>query len=293
MSLSFSRALVTGSTGFIGTALASRLKQEGIEVHELALPGGDITEKDSLDSVLQKIRPEIVFHLAAYGTFGNEKDVDRMIDVNIQGTYNLLHGSIVHGTKAFIMAGSAKEYATARTPISEESVLKPWDNYAATKSSAEYFCSLAAPQYKIPVTTLRLSPVYGPGDSLTRFVSVAIKAALTGTVFTLSTGDIVRNFTYIDDVVGMFLRAAGRNTGGYEAYNVASALPYSFQDVLHAIEKATGKTINIQIVSPTSANDDSWVLTPTKAKEQLGWEAKVSLEEGIARTVEWYTETQL
>lgn len=290
MKFPFSRSLVTGATGFIGTSLVSRLKQEGVDVHELSLPDGDITDTGYLTSLLQEVRPEVVFHLAAYGTFGNEKDVERMINVNIQGTYNLLEGSVLHGAKAFIMAGSAKEYPTGRVPITEEARLQPWDSYAATKASAEFFCSLVT---SIPVTTLRLSPVYGPKDSLTRFVPVAIKAALSLTPFTIATGDVVRNFTYIDDAVEMFLRAATRTTHGYEAYNVASSEVHSFQHVLHAIENATGKSIEQIVVPPASLHDDSWVLSATKAKEQLGWKPNISLEEGIARTVEWYTTTQL
>lgn len=303
MSYPFSRALVTGSTGFIGSHLVSALVKEGIEVHGIGLPSsenqshadhvtmhyGDITDPNFLMPLLQEMKPEVVFHLAAYGTFGHEKDVQRMIQVNIQGTHSLLDASIASGCKAFIMAGSAKEYATGRTPISENQALLPWDEYAATKAAAGFFCHLAAEKHAIPVTVLRLAAAYGPGDSLNRFIPVAIKAALSGEPFTISAGSLVRNFTYIDDVVDIFLQASLRTTPGYEVCNVAYSKSYSFSDVLQAVETVTGKTIEKITPPAASSKDDSWVLDATKAKQLLNWEARVSLEEGVRKTVEWYT----
>lgn len=305
MNLPFKRVLVTGSTGFIGSRLTAALAKEGIEVHGIGLPDkeqasnqekvhmhyGDITDGSFITPLLTEIHPDIVFHLAAYGTFGHEQDVQRMIHVNIGGTQTLLEASIQSGCKNFIMAGSAKEYGTSRTPITEEQPVQPWDNYAATKAAAAFFCSLAATKNNIPVTVLRLSPTYGPGDALNRFIPVAIHAALTNTAFTISSGSLVRNFTYIDDVVDIFLQASLRTTGTYELCNVSFSEAYSFEDILQEVERTTGKTIH-RIVAPSSSQDDSWVLSASKAKRLLNWEAKVSLREGVRKTVEWYTTTQ-
>lgn len=304
MTLPFTRALVTGSTGFIGTHLGSALREQGIEVHGLGLPSkehsslqnmheGDITDSSFLQNVFTEVRPEAVFHLAAYGTFGNEKDTARMVNVNISGTNALLDASIQSNVKTFVMAGSAKEYATGRIPIPEEEPVAPWDDYAATKAAAAFFCRLATIKHALPTTVLRLSPAYGPGDSLARFIPLAIAAALLGDTFTVSAGSLVRNFTYIDDVVNAFLLAAGRSGTGYEVFNIASLQASSFDDVLGAVETATKKEITKKVIAPSSSADDSWVLDASKAKKLLGWEETVTLEEGIARTVEWYTANQL
>lgn len=307
MKLPYSRVLVTGATGFIGMHLVAALRKQRIEVHGVGLPSteqhassdvmymheGDITDHSFLQRVFDEVHPDVVFHLAAYGTFGHEKDVERMIAVNIRGTNALLEVSSASGVKAFIMAGSAKEYATGRIPISEEQALAPWDEYAVTKAAAGFFCRLAAVRHGLPTTVLRLSPVYGPGDSLSRFIPMAIAATAPGKEFTISTGSLVRNFTYIDDVIDVFLRASRRLSGGYEACNVAFSQAYSFHDILQAVEKATGKTITTIVAHSNSLTDDSWVLDASKAKRLLGWEGKTSLEEGIVRTVQWYTATHV
>ncbi len=307
MNLPYSRVLITGCTGFVGSRLASTLIEKGIDVHGLGLPDshddspvekqnmheGTIADKDFITSLMKQVKPQAVFHLAAYGTFGHERDVERMIEVNIAGTKNILDASVDTGVTSFIMAASAKEYATGRVPHVEEEMLSPWDDYAATKAAAEFFCQLFALRNRISTTALRLSPVYGPGDSLSRFVPVAIASALSGKPFTISSGSLVRNFTYIDDVVDAFIQASLRTGGQYEACNIASPEVHSFEDVLAAVESATGKPITrIQSIEQSST-DDSWLLQSDKAKNILGWEAKVSLREGVDRTVKWYTETQL
>ncbi len=307
MNLPYSRVLITGCTGFIGARLATALIKKGIDVHGLGLPGGKggnllnegrmhegtITDKPFIASLMKEVKPEVVFHLAAYGTFGHEKDVQRMIEVNIGGTKNILDASIDAGVTAFVMAASAKEYATGRVPHVEEERLSPWDDYAATKAAAEYFCQLFAWRNHISTTALRLSPVYGPGDSVSRFIPVAIASALSGKPFTISSGALVRNFTYIDDVVDAFIQASLRTGSEYEACNIASPGTYSFEDVLSAVEDATGKAITRVQSERQSLTDDSWLLRADKARDLLGWEAKISLREGVDRTVKWYTETQL
>lgn len=288
MKVPFKRALVTGATGFVGAQLVQTLRKRGLSVTSFALPEEDITNSESVKHVVQRVEPEVIFHLAAYGTFGQEKDVERMIAVNIGGTRNLLAAAVEVGCQAFVQAGSAKEYAPTRVPITEEQRLAPWDDYAVTKAAAAYFCRLAAARAPFKATTLRLSPVYGPGDSPTRFVLTAIAAALSGKPFTITVGSLVRNFTYIDDVVEAFLAASVRSEEKYEEFNVASAEAHSFEEGLAAVEKATGKKI-LRVVAPYSGSgDDSWVLDSSKAERLLKWQPRVSLEEGMRRTVEWY-----
>lgn len=288
MKLPYARALVTGATGFVGEKLVAALRENGVVVHSFR---GDITHEVTVKKEAAEARPEAIFHLAAYGTFGHEKDVKPMIDVNITGTHHLLSSAAEVGCKMFVFAASAKEYAPSRIPITEEVPLQPWDEYAVTKAAAASFCRLAAQKYSMSVSVLRLSPVYGPGDSPSRFVLTAIRAALEGTPFTISVGSLVRNFTFIDDVVEAFLQASLKPQPGYEEFNVAASEARSFEDVLTAIEQATGKKIFRNIAPYPGQGDDSWVLDNSKAQRLLAWEPQVSLEEGIRRTVEAFMAT--
>ena len=301
MALPYSRVLVTGAGAFIGSHVCQALAQAGVNVHALTLDGrvgavvrkdqrvmvhtADITDAPGLRGVVEMVKPEVVFHLAAYGTLTRERDIQPMVDVNILGTQNLLTSCAEAGCRAFVYAGSAKEYAPSRTPIREDQRLAPWDEYAAAKAGAGVFCRLAAERTSMAVTVLRLSPVYGPGEDASRFVPTAIRAALGGIPFAISVGPLVRNFTYIDDIVDAFLRAGQRSEGRYQEFNIGTEEVTSFHDILMAVEKTTGRAIIKNETRMPSAKDDSWVLDCTKARRVLGWEAAVSLTEGIRRTV--------
>ncbi|MEK7556424.1 MAG: NAD-dependent epimerase/dehydratase family protein [Patescibacteria group bacterium] len=292
MKVLYTRALGTGATGFVGAHLVRQLQVQGVEVATFSLPEGDITDVEAVERAVEEAKPEVIFHLAAYGTFGHEKDVPRMVAVNITGTYHLLSAAVKHGCTRFIFAASAKEYATSRVPITEDTPLSPWDDYAVTKAAATFFCRLFSEKHDISVSVLRLSPVFGPGDSPSRFVLTAVRAALEGTPFTISVGPLVRNFTYIDDVVEVYLLASVRSGEKYEEFNVAADEAHSFEDILQAIEQVTGKKISRQVTPYPGKGDDSWVLDNSKAKRLLAWEPGVTLEEGIRRTVEWYHQTK-
>lgn len=272
----------------VGMRLSQVLREQGVVVASLSLPDADITDREMVTEAVSTTTPEVIFHLAAYGTYGHEKDVQRMIEVNITGTHSLLSAAVRCGCKTFVFAASAKEYAPSRAPITEETPLRPWDDYAVTKAAAASFCRLFAERNDLAVTVLRLSPIYGPGDSPARFVLTAIRAALEGKPFTLSVGSLVRNFTYVDDVVEAFVLAGGRAEGGYEEFNVNAPEAHSFEDVLAAVERATSRQIARVVAPAPSAHDDSWVVDSSKAQRRLGWKARVSLDEGIRRTVKWY-----
>jgi nucleoside-diphosphate-sugar epimerase len=305
MTLPYQRAFITGATGFIGSRIIRALVEHGVAPHLLArtnvlpphlldlrgavtLHAGDLRDAVALEQAVVAANPEVIFHLAAYGTFTREKDVTTMIEVNVTGTVNLLSVMANHPCWSVVHTGSMKEYPASRVPLTEEALLKPWDDYAATKAAATLFCQLSAARHEVPVTILRLSPVYGPGDAETRFVGVAIRAARTGTPLNVTVGSLVRNFTYVDDVVDAYLRASVTPSRG-EVFNIGGRETHSFDDIVTTIERITGHEIrrNDASSSRTSASDDSWVPDIRKARDILQWEPTVSLEEGLRRTVEW------
>lgn len=304
MSLPSQRVFVTGATGFIGSRLTHALVEQGMSVHILArepsvparradladqvtIHKGDLRDRKGLARALDAAQPEIVFHLAAYGTFPCETDLSRMIEVNVQGTANLLASLVGRPCRSIVSTGSVKEYPTGRVPLAEDAPLRPWDAYGATKAAATLLCQLFAERRGLPMTVLRLSPVYGPGDDGERFVPTAILAAFRGDPLAVSVGPLVRNFVYVDDVVAAYLAAALHPTQG-EIVNIGGAVASSFDDVVAAVEHVTGQQVPRASTTPPQAPppDDSWVVDLSKAKRLLDWEPRVSLGEGIRRTVD-------
>jgi len=289
MKLPYSRAFVTGASGFIGTHLVKKLQELGVSVFKPSQVDVDISNNSAVQQIVKSIKPEVIFNLAAYGTFRNERDLERMMGVNVLGTLNLLEAAIENDCCSFVQAGSIKEFSPTRLSITEEFSHLPWDEYAISKSAATDFCRLVTTRSHLTTSVLRLSPVYGPDDSPVRFVPVAIRAAISGSPFTITVGSQLRNFIYIDDVIEAFLSASIRSVEKYDDFNIGSSQAYSFEDILLSIEKATGKKIIRIEDTNIEVNDDSWVVDITKAQNFLSLSIPVSLEEGIRRTVEWYS----
>ena len=144
--------------------------------------------------------------------------------------------------------------------------------------------------FDLPITTVRLFPTYGPFQESAMFIPSAIKTLLAGKEFSMSPGEQKREFNYVDDVVEAYLKVAvGQEVRG-EVINVGSGLPYRVREVIDIIQKLTGNggTVEVGALPYRKGEGMECFCDNLKLKRLTGWSPRVSLEEGLRLTVEWY-----
>lgn len=259
--------LVTGAAGFIGSALSKRLLSEGcrvigiddfnsyypVELKEarvadigpnpaFTLVRGDISDKALLEKVFSDYEPEAVVNLAAQaGVRYSIENPDAYTRSNLVGFANLLECCRHHKVGHFVFASSSSVYGkNKKVPFSEDDRVDfPVSYYAATKKANELMAASYANLYKLPLTGLRFFTVYGPWgrpDMAPWLFTDAILAGRPIKVF--NNGDMMRDFTFIDDIVEGVVRVIGRVPQGdfpYEIFNIGNHSPVRLMDFIHEI----------------------------------------------------------
>jgi nucleoside-diphosphate-sugar epimerase len=302
------RSIITGASGFVGANLARRLLGEGHEVHLLLRPGYaswriedlrknvliyevDLVDAERLDQTLRVIRPEVIFHLAAYGTYASQTDIRQMIQTNIAGTANLVEAALKVGFESFVNTGTSSEYGFKSYAPCEDSLIEPNSAYAVTKASATLFCQYVAHKHKVNLSTLRLYSVYGPYEEPTRLVPELILHGQRGTLPPLANPTAAHDFVYIDDVCNAYLLAAGRSGARFgEIYNVGTGTQTTLREVVEIARKVMTITAQPKWDSmPERLGDtESWVANPRKIQVEMGWFPQNTFEQGFSRTIKWF-----
>jgi len=298
--------LVTGATGFVGACLARRLVELEHEVHLFtrrdsnrwrikSLVGKvtdhevDLRDAAAVESCVADIRPTVIYHLATYGGFTDQRDSSAIIAANFLGTVHLLRACERVGFDCFVNTGSSSEYGLKSAPMEEGDILEPVGDYGVSKAAATMFCRSEALQKGVPVVTLRLFSPYGPWDDPKRFVPYVIKSLLTGESPRVSTPDSVRDYVYIDDVVDLYLRVGTLPPLSGEIVNVGSGVQSTLGQVASEVERLVGSGVASSwgAVPNRRSEPRSWVADIAKARMLLGWEPVTPLEMGLRRTVAW------
>lgn len=302
------KAVITGGTGFIGANLARRLLEDGHRVYlmvrrdcrpwriesirdQLCLREVDLADAEGLRRAIGEIRPDWVFHLAAYGAYSYQTDPHQMVQTNILGAVNLLEACIRTGFEAFVNTGSSSEYGFKDHAPSEAEALEPNSYYAVTKASATLACSFLARKHGVHLPTLRLYSVYGPYEEPTRLIPALVVNGLRGELPPLVNPGIARDYVFVDDVVEAYLAAAGHP--GQEpgpVYNIGTGVQTTLQE---AVETAK-KVLNIGAEPRWGAMSDRhwdtsiWVADSRKIEDRLGWRHRFNFEQGFRLTVRWF-----
>lgn len=295
------RVLVTGGAGFVGARLVGQLASLGAEVHgvvrartdlhrlaglQVALHEACLTELSALRAVVSAVRPDVVFHLAGGGGHAGARGRRATFAANTLTALHLLEALEAHRPRRLVHVGTATAFAPSSGPIAEDHLLAPTTSYAASKAAGTLLM-LQAGAEGWPVRVVRPFSVYGPGERPDRLVPTAIRAALTGAPVALTPPGYVRDLVWVDDVCEGLLLAASTEGCDGEIFHLGTGVETSNEKLVAAVERVMGKRLDVAMGAwPLHATDRrSWCADPTKAKALLGWQARTSLAEGLARYV--------
>ncbi len=311
--------LVTGSAGFIGWATCKLLLSKGLtvigidnisdyydpKIKELRLKNlqeyekfifykGDIENLSTLKTIFDSHKIEGIINLAARaGVRASVENPWGYLDTNVKGTINLLECVKDYNVKVFILASTSSVYGdTDKIPFRVSDVTdKPLAPYPASKKSAEVFCYSYHYLYNINTIIPRYFTVYGPFGrpdmSIFRFIK---KIDIGEPITVYGDGKQKRDFTYVDDIAEA--TALCLNLEGYKILNLGNDRPVELIYVITLIEEEIGKKAKIQWQPRHPADIYATWADISEAKEYIGWYPKISIEEGIKRTINWYKENR-
>lgn len=302
------RVLITGGTGFVGANLARRMLGEH-DVHLLVRPGfttwridgirrsvrlHEVSLEDAVgvSRVVAAIRPDWIFHLAAYGAYSRQTDVRRMAQTNVLGTINLVEACLETGFDAFVNTGSSSEYGFKDHAPAETEWLEPNSPYAMTKASATLFCRLTAQRRGLRMATLRLYSVYGPFEEPDRLLPTLVLRGLDGDLPPLVDPDVARDYVHVDDVCEAYRLAAASHPAPEpgSVYNVGTGIQTTLREVVDLARRALPIAVEPRWGSMPRRGWDTgvWLSDSRRIRAELGWHPRVQFVEGLRSTVDWF-----
>jgi CDP-glucose 4,6-dehydratase len=310
------RVLVTGGHGFLGSWLSKALLEAGAEVvtirrdepvlsslellgldRDVATVRGDICQAGLVDRVLNEYDVESVFHLAAQAIVATaNRSPISTFEANVRGTWTVLEACRLHGAQRVIVASSDKAYGKQpELPYREEQPLLATYPYDVSKAACDMIARSYWSTFELPVAVTRFANLYGGGETNhSRLIPEAVCAALAGRPPVLrSDGSPERDFLYVEDATRAYLaiwEALGRDQGLGQAFNAGGGEPHRVGKVVELICRLAGSSVSPDVQgrgNPHGEIDRQW-LDSARLRELTGWAPRVGLEEGLARTVDWY-----
>lgn len=296
------RVLVTGGAGFIGSHLVEKLMERGIEVFVYDLPGvarqglskgavfipGSIIDMESLRVAMVGV--DAVYHLAA---IADVKDVFEdpfyAETINVRGTISVLEAArrgnvprVIYGSTTWVYSEADAEVVDENTPLHP-----PTHLYTATKLTSEYYCISYDKLYGLSTTILRYGIPYGPRARDAAVIPIFVGKALRGEPLTIAgDGMQYRQFVYVEDLAeGNAL--ALQDIAAHRTYNLDGAEKITVRQIAETVQKLIGQ-VEIRYIEGRPGDFEGKIGVSQRAKEELGWEPKVSFEEGMRRYIEWY-----
>ena len=329
-----STILVTGCAGFIGMHCAERLLARGARVvgidnlnayYDPALKQArlarltghphfrferiDLADRAAMAGLFARVRPARVLHLAAQaGVRYSIEQPDDYTDSNLLGFGHILQGCRAAQVSHLVFASSSSVYGgNARLPYSErDAVDHPISYYAATKKANEVMAHTYAHLYRIPVTGLRFFTVYGPWGRPDMALFKFTRAMLAGEAIDVyGEGRLVRDFTYIDDIVEGVLRVLDKpatpdpaydpaapnpstSSAPYRIFNIGNSAPTVLMDYITALESALGTTARKNMLPIQPGDMHSTAADTSALAAWVGFAPSTPVQTGVARFVNWY-----
>ncbi len=305
------RALVTGSSGFVGSHLVRRLLADGHEVTGFDAqpprrplePGaegwrnirGDIRDEATVRAAMAEARPEVVYHLAAQVSVSVSMREPRLdIETNVLGTTLLAQAAAEAGARRFVntSSGGAMFGEPPVIPADDETEPRPQSFYGASKVAAELYLQIIQAETGMSVASVRPANIFGPwqdphGEA--GVVAIFTRRMLRNEdVVVFAPGTDTRDYVYVDDVVSALVLAGDAPRG--EMCVVGTGVETSTLDIFHALARLTGYERAPVMGPPRPGDIPRIALDARRAREAWGWQPAVTFEDGLARTVEAFRE---
>ncbi|TRZ96014.1 NAD-dependent epimerase/dehydratase family protein [bacterium] len=311
------KILVTGAGGFIGSHLIERLVKLGTKVRafvrynsrndwglieflpkeiqvELEIFTGDLKDSEAVRKAVKDC--EIVFHLGALiaipYSYINPMD---FVQTNVNGTANIVNACREYGVARLVHTSTSEVYGTAQyTPIDEKHPLQGQSPYSASKIGADKIVESQYLAFGLPATTIRPFNTYGPRQSARAIIPTIITQALAESEVKLGSLWPTRDLTYIDDTVEGFIKIGASQKAIGEVINIGLGEGISIKELVNSISKIIGKELKIKYdslrVRPKKSEVGRLICNNIKAKKILNWQPKVSLAQGLEKTIVWISE---
>lgn len=298
--------VIAGASGFIGANLFKRVAAVRDDVYALVrneknwrladvkdeqVIAVDLNDSAAVKNFVNQLAPQTVFDCVAYGAYSFEKDATLIYRTNFQSIVNLVELLAERPFAAFVHAGSSSEYGTNCAAPPEDSECEPNSPYSVSKVAVASYLRYMGKQRGFPSVNLRLYSVYGPLEDTSRLIPTLLRHALAGKLPPFVDPRTSRDFIHVDDVCAAFITAAVKMHPGLygESFNIGTGTKTTIADLAETARRVFEVTEQPHFNAMEGRAWDlaDWYADPRKARQQLGWQSTVGLEEGLRSTARW------
>ena len=288
------KILISGHSGFVGTNLLNFLDEYDLTgISNVNIKSSKIPQikKDIRFITLEDVPRNLdcIIHLAAMTDVKLCQDNPKLCyEINVLGTQNLLEIARTQKIKFIFLSTSHVYGDSSKQKISESDPKNPTSIYSTSKLAGELLCESYSKSYGLDISIIRLFSVYGPNEPSYKVTSEMISQLLNKKIVRLGNLSPKRDFIYIQDAV-LAIKIILEKSRGFNSYNIGSEKSHSIMDLYNILKKITSSSTPIKSIKSNSRKYDAKDIISNSSKiKKLGWKPKITLEEGMALTLQWY-----